>query len=185
MSTSPRLSTVSLTTLLVLSLTTSIAWTATKPSHPAHKATHKAPVSSLKVAPKAAETVTQTVQPIDLLKDPQLYLNKKVAFEGTFNSFSSVGLDYKKAMRSSKDFVSIIIRRPDVTDHTIPLAELKLIFPRKKSEDVMHLESGDKIKITGNVFSTALNEPWLDVSDIKVLHKVKTTKPKDCTTDDC
>ncbi len=184
MSNSPRLSTVSLATLLVLSLTTSIAWTATKPVS-SHKAAAKAPVSSVKATPKAPEAVLQSVQAVDLLKDPQLYLNKKVAFEGTFNSFSNVGLDYKKAMRSSKDFVSIIIRRPDVTDHTIPLAELKLIFPRKKSEDVMHLESGDKIKITGSVFSTALNEPWVDVSDVKVLQKLKPAKAKDCVTDDC
>lgn len=151
----------------------------------------KAPARAVTVAKPAAKPAApsqpaQSVEPTSLLKDPALFLNKPVTFEGTFNSFSSLGLDYKKAMRSSKDYVSILIRRPDVSDHTIPLSELKLIFPRKKSESVMHLESGDVIKVTGQVFSTALNEPWVDVSEVKVIRKLKPTpKSKDCLKDEC
>lgn len=138
------------------------------------KAPAKKPAAA--VTAPVAEASYQTVSPIDLLKDPQGYVDKNVSFEGVFNNFSSLGLDYKKAMRDSKDYVSFLIRRPDVTHHTIPMSELKLIFPRKKSEDVMHLETGDKILVKGKVFSTALNEPWLDVAEIKVLHKLKPVK---------
>ncbi len=140
------------------------------------KAPAKKPAAA--VTAPAAETSAsyQTVSPVDLLKDPSGFLDKNVSFEGVFNNFSSLGLDYKKAMRDSKDYVSFLIRRPDVTHHTIPMSELKLIFPRKKSEDVMHLETGDKILVKGKVFSTALNEPWLDVAEIKVLQKLKPLK---------
>lgn len=130
--------------------------------------------STTPVAAVKAKEATNTenylqIEPLSLVQSPSQYLNKKVTFDATFSSFSSLGLDYKKAMRDSKDFVSMLIRRPDVTHHTIPLAELKLIYPRKKSEDVMHLESGDKIRVKGQVFSSALHDPWVDVSEVKIL----------------
>lgn len=115
------------------------------------------------------------VTPIELLKSPADYLNKDIQIEGTFSSFSSLGLDYKKALRDSKDYVSLLLLRPDVAHHKIPLAELKLIYPRKKSEEVLELESGDIISVKGRVFSTALNDPWVDV---EILDVVKKAAPK-------
>lgn len=117
-----------------------------------------------------------SVEPLELLKNPQAYLNKKVTFTGTFNRFADIGLDYKKAFRDSRDYVTFFILRPDVTEHTIPLSEMKLFFPRKKSDEVMNLESGDKIQVVGTEFSTALEEPWVDIEHIKILEK--TTKPE-------
>ncbi|HEY9744758.1 MAG TPA: hypothetical protein V6C99_00915, partial [Oculatellaceae cyanobacterium] len=65
------------------------------------------------------------VDPLTLLQNPQAYLNKKVTFTGTFNRFADIALDYKKAFRDSRDYVTFFILRPDVTHSTIPLSELK------------------------------------------------------------
>lgn len=120
----------------------------------------------------------QKVEPLDLLKDSSMYLNKKVTFVGTFNRFADIALDYKKAFRDSRDYVTFFILRPDVNEHTIPLAEMKLFFPRKQSDEVMDLESGDKIQIVGTQFSNALEEPWIDVDHIKILEKIPRTDKK-------
>lgn len=116
------------------------------------------------------------VSALDVMKAPADYLNKKVTFTATFNRFADIGLDYKKAFRDSRDYVTFFILRPDVTVSTIPLSEMKLFFPRKKSDEVMELESGDKIQLVGSTFSTALDEPWIDVEHIKILEK--TAKPE-------
>ncbi|MCK7484454.1 MAG: hypothetical protein MZU97_02065 [Bacillus subtilis] len=97
----------------------------------------------------------------------------------TFERFSTLGLDYKPAFRDSKKYISFLIRRTDVTDHSIPLSELKLIIAREKAEKLIDLESGDKIEITGEVFSTALNDPWVEVESIKIISpKVKNVSDK-------
>ncbi len=116
------------------------------------------------------------VDSLELLKNPSQHLNQKVTFTGVFNRFADTALDYKKAFRDSRDYVSFFILRPDVSQHTIPLSELKLFFPRKKSSEVMDLETGDKIQIVGTQFSNALDEPWVDVEHIKILQK--TEKPE-------
>lgn len=128
---------------------------------------------------KAIETSlasAQKVEALELLKNPAQHLNQKVTFTGVFNRFADTALDYKKAFRDSRDYVSFFILRPDVSQHTIPMSELKLFFPRKKSSEVMDLETGDKIQIVGTQFSNALDEPWVDVEHIKILQK--TEKPE-------
>jgi hypothetical protein len=128
-------------------------------------------------AEKPADTTPAiTVTSIDLVRQPDVYLNKKVTFKATFNSFASLGLDYKKAFRDSKDFVSMLVLRPDVSPkYRIPLSELKLFFPRKKSDVVLHLDAGDTIQVTGQVFSTALGEPWMDVDLLTIVEKTAKT----------
>jgi len=119
----------------------------------------------------ASIAAAMPVSPIVLLQNPSGYLNRKVTFSGTFNRFADIALDYKKAFRDSRDYVTFFILRPDVKNATIPMSELKLFFPRKKSAEAMDLESGDQIQIVGTEFSTALDEPWVDVEHIKVLQK--------------
>jgi hypothetical protein len=121
------------------------------------------------------------VDALTLLQNPQAYLNKKVTFTGTFNRFADIALDYKKAFRDSRDYVTFFILRPDVTTSTIPLAELKLFFPRKKSTEVLDVESGDQIQVVGTEFSTALGEPWIDVEHIKILQKTSHPERKHST----
>lgn len=113
----------------------------------------------------------QEIEPLVLLKDPESWIGKKVTFEGTFTSFTPYALDYKKALRTSKDNIAFLIQRPDVTHHVIPLSELKLIYPRKNVEKVMDVESGDKVLVKGTVFSAALGDPWMDVDNLILLKK--------------
>lgn len=126
-----------------------------------------------------ASLVSATVvDPMTIMRDPSQFLNKKVTFTATFNRFADIALDYKKAFRDSRDYVTFFILRPDVTDHTIPMSEMKLFFPRKKSSEVMDLDSGDKIQIIGTEFSTVLDEPWIDVEHIRVLEKTEKKEKK-------
>jgi len=126
----------------------------------------------------ASLTTATPIESLAILRDPAHYLNKKVTFTATFNRFADIALDYKKAFRDSRDYVTFFILRPDVTDHTIPMSEMKLFFPRKKSSEVMDLDSGDKIQIIGTEFSTALDEPWIDVEHIRVLEKTEKKEKK-------
>lgn len=49
-----------------------------------------------------------------------------------------------------------MIQRPDVTDHNIPLSELKIFLKRAEAEKHIDLNAGDEVEFTGKVFSTAL-----------------------------
>lgn len=112
------------------------------------------------------------VNVLDVVASPQAYMNSKVKVVAYFDRFSTLGLDYKPALRDSKNYISFLIRRPNVqNDHNIPLSELKLIISRDKAEKekLVDLQEGDQIEFTGQVFSTALNDPWMDVEDVKIL----------------
>lgn len=119
-----------------------------------------------------------SVNSLDVVKTPQKYLNKIVMMNASFDKFSTLGLDYKPAMRSSENYIGILIKRDDVVDHTIPLSEMKLFLKRDLAEKNINLESDDKIQITGKVFSTALGDPWIDIIDIKILQKNSKSQKK-------
>ncbi len=122
-----------------------------------------------------AQETAITVAPLNIVASPQKYLNKTVKMKATFDKFSTLGLDYKKAMRSSNDYIGFLIQRDDVTDHNVPLSEMKLFIKRDYAEKFIELDSGDKIEITGKVFSNALGDSWIDVSKITIVQK----KPKE------
>lgn len=124
-------------------------------------------------APAATRNYIQ-VQPLDMVKNPSFYLNKYVKIKGKFDKFSTLGLDYKPAMKSSEDFITFLIQRPDVTDHNVPLSELKIFLKRAEAEKHIDLNAGDEIEFSGKVFSNALGDVWMDVDQFKVL----TVKPK-------
>lgn len=115
-----------------------------------------------------------------LLEKPQDYLNKKIKFRGKFSSFTTLALDYKPAMRVSKDYISLCIFR---TDSKIPLSELKLAYPVKEAKEdkiIRELEEGDLLEIYGQVFSAALDEPWVDILQIKMIESAsKKAEDKD------
>lgn len=115
-----------------------------------------------------------TVNPLDVVARPNFYLNKNIKIKAKFDKFSTLGLDYKPAMRSSENYISFLIQRPDVTDHNIPLSELKIFLNRDEAEKHIDLNSGDIIEFTGKVFSNALGDPWMDVDKFTVI----STKPK-------
>ncbi|MCA9789796.1 MAG: hypothetical protein KC462_08480 [Cyanobacteria bacterium HKST-UBA05] len=111
------------------------------------------------------------VETLELVRHANNYLDQKVAFNGIFNSFNGLALDYKAAFRDSKDFLSFMTFRPDVEHHKIPLSELKLVYPRQRVDNIRDIQAGDKVLIRGKVFSVALGDPWVDVDDMIIIEK--------------
>lgn len=124
-------------------------------------------------APKP-EPVIENVVPVttsQLVDKPADFMNKNVKFTAHFYMFANLALDYKPALRSSKTHLSFLILRPD--SH-IPFSELKLAMPIPKEKDpdnqmLTGLKDGDEVEVTGKVFATALDEPWVDVLRLKKL----------------
>ena len=134
-----------------------------------------------KEAPKApppdlSNAVTVSLE--DLVAKPQDYLGKNIKFVGNFFAFSNLALDYKPAYRPSKTHLSFLVLR---NNSHIPLSELKLAMEIPKdakekdpeTELLGKLKDGDQIEAIGKVFSTALDDPWVDVYKIKKLSKDK------------
>lgn len=118
----------------------------------------------------AKPTVQYTqISAINLVNSPQNYLGKNIKIIAIFNKFSSLGLDYKPAMRSSKEYVSFLIKRDNTGDAIIPLSEVKFFIKKDKAEKMDNLDTGDKVEITGKVFSNALGDSWVDVYELKNL----------------
>ena len=135
-----------------------------------------------KAASKTAHSVAVKATPVGLqalLKNPQPYLHKPVVFSGTFSTFSSLGLDYKPALREAKNYVTVLLFRPDVLPaHKIPLSEVKIFIRRKESEKLPDLETNDVVTIEGIPFSTALGDVWVDLTKVTVTQKTP-RKPAD------
>ena len=115
---------------------------------------------------------------LNIVNNPQRFLNKRVKIQATFDKFSTLGLDYSKALRESSKYIGILIQRDDVLDHNIPLSEMKLFMKKEMAEKHIDLDTGDKIEIVAKVFSTALNDPWLDIENLTVIKKVKKEERK-------
>ncbi len=116
------------------------------------------------------------VKPLEIIENPQAYLNKTIKMKATFDKFSTLGLDYTPAMRKSEDYIGILLRRDDITDYVMPLPEMKIFLPRKTAEKYIDLETGDKIEIEGKVFSTAMGDAWIDITKLIVISSKKPIK---------
>ena len=150
-------------------------------------ATSKAPVKE-NTAVQSNKTTTPTANsaavqntytpanPLNIVKNPNAYLNKRVKITAKFDKFSSLGLDYKPALRSSDKYITFLIRRDDATND-IPLSELKNFMKREMAEKFIDLETNDVVEYSGLVFSNALGDAWLDVEEFKIISsKAKNTK---------
>ena len=123
-----------------------------------------------------AVTASDTgLSPHSIVANPKLYLNKVVKFNAKFDKFATLGLDYKPAFKSSEEYISFLIKRND-TVHDIPLSELKLFLKRDVAEKFIDLKLNDEIEITGIVFSDALGDAWVDVSELKLVKKAPEKK---------
>ncbi len=125
----------------------------------------------------------QTVKPVQttplaVVSNPKSFLNKNIIMDAKFDKFSVLGLDYKKAFRDSAEYIGFMVQRDDVVDHNVPLSELKLFIKRDYAEKFVDLNTGDKISITGVVFSNALGDAWVDISNIQILQKAKVSEEK-------
>jgi len=118
----------------------------------------------------------QYANALDVVAVPSRYLNKNITIKAKFDKFSTLGLDYAPAMRSSENYISFLIQRDDVRDHSIPLSEMKIFMKRTEAEKYIDLNSGDEIEFSGKVFSNALGDVWMDAYKFTVINKKETPK---------
>ena len=131
----------------------------------------KAPV--VLSTPSMPQTQYIDVKPLELVANPYKYNKRNIRLRGKFDKFATLGLDYPAALRKHEDYISFMIQRPDITNHNIPLSELKIFLKKDDAEKHIDLNAGDEIVFTGRVFSTALGDPWMDVHNLTVVNKVK------------
>ena len=117
-----------------------------------------------------------SVSPLSIVAQPAFYVGKNVKFKAKFDKFSTLGLDYQPAFRSSEKYITLLIQRPDITNHDIPLSELKIFIDRDIAEKHIDLNSGDEVEISGTVFSKALGDAWMNVD---IFNVIKTTPKTD------
>ncbi len=115
------------------------------------------------------------VKPLTVVNSPKTYLNKTIIMDAKFDKFSTLGLDYKVAYRSSEKYISFLIKRDD-TSFNIPLSEMKLFLKRDTAEKFIDLKTDDEVEITGVVFSDALGDAWIEVNELKITKKAPEEK---------
>lgn len=115
---------------------------------------------------------------LDIVANPAKYLNKYVTVKGKFDKFSTLGLDYAPAMRSSEDYITFLIQRDDIKDHNIPLSEMKIFLKRTEAEKYIELNAGDEVQFGGRIFSNALGDVWMDAENFTVLTQKKKDETK-------
>ena len=138
----------------------------------------KKPVTVQKTVQKPS-AVYDTVSALDVVKNPQKYLNKHITIKGTFDKFSTLGLDYKPAFRSSDKYITFLIKREDSINQMVPLSEMKIFIKRDDAEKHIDLNSGDIVEFNGFVFSNALGDVWIEVEKFSVISQ----KPKEDKTE--
>lgn len=160
---SGKFAAILLSSFVALSITFNVH--ATEPSKVSTPVITKTQTSKTEVP-----AVYKEVSAVELVNNPQTYINSQVKIVGRFDKFSNLGLDYPPVRKDSKDYISFIIKRPDVpVEYNIPLSELKFFMKREKAEKYAELESGDQIEVMGTVFSAALGDAWVEVDNIKVV----------------
>lgn len=163
-----------------MTFTAGVFDTASAADNLAIKKKQKVETSVVKEQPVACETINSiAVQPLDVAANPVKYLNQNIVMNATFDKFSTLGLDYKPALRENANYIGFLIQRDDVVDHDVPLSEMKLFLKRDYAEKFIDLETGDKIQIKGKVFAAALGDPWIDVNEIVVIKKAKEPETKE------
>ena len=130
---------------------------------------------AIKSAIKQQSVAYLNVSPVEVVNYPSRYLNKNITFKAELVAFTSLGLDYKPAYRDPAKYIGVLIKRPDVVGHTVPLSEMKIFITREVAEKNMDADAGDIIKISGNVFSTALGDPWVDATSFSIIEKKENT----------
>lgn len=129
----------------------------------------KTPPTVQKTSIAAPGVGYEPTNPLDIVANPTKYLNKRVRIRAQFDKFSTLGLDYKPAFRSSDKYITFLIKRSNVAGHTVPLSEMKNFLQRDIAEKYIDLKPGDEIEYNGIVFSDALGDAWIEVKEFMVL----------------
>ena len=136
------------------------------------------PTTSIPEPAKQVAPTFNITNSLDIVANPSKYLNKYVTVKGKFDKFSTLGLDYTPAMRSSDEYITFLIQRDDVKDHNIPLSEMKIFIKRSEAEKHIDLNAGDEVQFGGRIFSNALGDVWMDAENFTVLTQKKKVEPK-------
>ena len=64
---------------------------------------------------KVTTVSTTNVAPLSVVANPKAYLNKQIIMKARFDKFSTLGLDYKAAFKSSEEYISFLVKRDDTT----------------------------------------------------------------------
>jgi hypothetical protein len=136
------------------------------------------PTATVQKTVNIQESLYAPTSSLDIVTNPTKYLNKKVKIRAKFDKFSTLGLDYKPAYRSSEKYISFLIKRDDVINHTVPLSEMKNFLERDTAEKYIDLKPGDEIEYYGVVFSDALGDAWISVDKFTVLNQQKDAPKK-------
>lgn len=131
------------------------------------------------VVQKTCDSSYTVTSSLDIVANPTKYLNKKVKIRAKFDKFSTLGLDYKPAYKNSEKYITFLIKRDNITDHTVPLSELKNFLERDEAEKYIDLKPGDEIEYCGVVFSNALGDAWINVDKFTVLNQKSKEKNLD------
>jgi len=123
-------------------------------------------VTLQKTPTESSQQSANYIDPVSIVNSPMSYLNKRINVEARFDKFATLGLDYKPAFRSSENYISFLIMRSDTTKN-IPLSEMKLFMKRTDAEKFIELKEGNKVQLSGVVFSNALGDVWVDVDYLK------------------
>lgn len=142
----------------------------------ASKAPKKQVQKTIQTTPVKTDGTYEAANSLDIVANPAKYLNKKVKIKAKFDKFTTLGLDYKPAFRSSEKYITFLIKRDDVKDHTMPLSEMKNFLERKEAEKFVDLKSGDDIEYSGVVFSNALGDTWISVDKFVVINSQSLNK---------
>lgn len=140
------------------------------------KAPAKTPTTIQKTTEVKSDSSYQLVNSLDVVAHPERYLNKKIKIRAQFDKFSTLGLDYKPAYKSSDKYIAFLIKRDDVTNHVVPLSEMKNFLLRDEAEKYIDLKPGDLIEYSGVVFSNALGDVWINVDKFVVLNQKSKTQ---------
>lgn len=167
---------ISILTFCVFGITSSKLMAATAPAQSKVKSEAVKKEEPIKDVQQVQYTYTP-VKALDIVSNPNAYLNKRVKIKAKFDKFSSLGLDYNAALRSSEKYITFLIRRDDA-ENDIPLSELKNFMKREMAEKYIDLETNDIIEYSGLVFSNALGDAWLDVEDFKIISSKAKTSAK-------
>lgn len=130
----------------------------------------KQQTSIQKATQTTCDSSYELTKALDIVANPSKYLNKKVKIKAKFDKFSTLGLDYKPAFKSSEKYITFLIKRDDVINHIVPLSEMKNFLERDIAEKYIELKPGDEIEYCGTVFSTALSDVWINVEKFTVIN---------------
>lgn len=121
-------------------------------------------------AGKNSSVVYEDANALSVVVNPTKYLNRHIKIRAKFDKFTTLGLDYKPAYRSSEKYITFLIKRDDVINHVVPLSEMKNFLPREEAEKYIDLKPGDDIEYSGTVFSDALGDAWVSVEKFIVIN---------------